>query len=59
MMTERIVSKVTDYKIYNPAVRYGRSNPHSSVGYLIHPRVAKILADWMSESVPAQQGSSV
>ncbi len=48
MMRERIVSKVTDYKIYNPAVRYGRSNPHSSIGYLIHPRVAKILADWMS-----------
>ena len=48
MMRERIVSKVTDYKIYNPAVRYGRSNPHSSVGYLIHPRVAKILTDWMS-----------
>ena len=49
MMRERIVSKVTDYKIYNQAVRYGRSNPHSSVGYLIHPRVAKILADWMSD----------
>ena len=48
MMHERIVSKVTDYKIYNPAVRYGRSNPHSSVGYLIHPRIAKILTDWMS-----------
>ncbi len=49
MMHERIVSKVTDYKIYNPAVRYGRSNPHSSVGYFIHPRVAKILADWLSQ----------
>ncbi len=49
MMRERIVSKVTDYKIYNQAVRYGRSNPHSSIGYLIHPRVSKILADWMSD----------
>lgn len=49
MMRERIVSKVTDYKIYNQAVRYGRSNPHSSVGYLIHPRVSKILADWLAD----------
>ena len=49
MMRERIVSTVTDYKIYNQAVRYGRSNPHSSVGYFIHPRIAKILADWMSD----------
>ncbi len=49
MMRERIVSTVTDYKIYNQAVRYGRSNPHSSVGYFIHPRVAKILSDWMSD----------
>lgn len=49
MMQERIVSKVTDYKIYNPAIRYGRSNPHSSVGYLIHPRIARILVDWMGD----------
>lgn len=49
MMKDRIVSTVTDYKIYNHAVRYGRSNPHSSVGYLIHPRVAKILADWIAD----------
>ena len=48
MMTECIISRVTDYKIYNPAVRYGRSNPHSSVGYPIHPRMAKILADRLS-----------
>jgi hypothetical protein len=31
-------------------VRYGKSNPHSSVGYYIHPRVAKIVADWMLAS---------
>lgn len=49
MMREHVVSLVTDYKIYNHAVRYGRSNPHSSVGYLIHPRVSKIVADWLAE----------
>lgn len=47
MMSERLVSVVRDYKIYNHAVRYGKSNPHSSVGYLIHPRIAKIVSDWV------------
>ena len=47
MLSHRIVSAVHDYKIYNLAVRYGRSNPHSSVGYFIHPRTAKIVVDWL------------
>lgn len=47
MMQQRRVSAVHDYRIFNLAVRYGRSNPHSSLGYLIHPRVAKIIADWI------------
>lgn len=50
MMQQRVVSAVHDYRIFNLAVRYGKSNPHSSIGYYIHPRVAKILADWMSAS---------
>ena len=48
MMVQKRVSAVQDYKIYNLAVRYGKSNPHSSVGYYIHPRVSKILADWIN-----------
>ncbi|NNC77339.1 MAG: hypothetical protein HKN77_05200 [Woeseiaceae bacterium] len=47
MLNERAISAVHDYLIYNHAVRYGKSNPHSSVGYYIHPRVSKILADWL------------
>jgi len=47
MMDQRLVSAVHDYHIYNLAVRYGKSNPHSSVGYYIHPRVAKIVMDWI------------
>ena len=47
MMQQRIVSVVHDYRIFNLAVRYGRSNPHSSIGYYIHPRVSKVLADWL------------
>lgn len=47
MMQQRMVSAVHDHKIYNLAVRYGKSNPHSSIGYFIHPRVSKIIADWL------------
>jgi hypothetical protein len=47
MMQQRVVSAVHDYRIFNLAVRYGRSNPHSSIGYYIHPRVSKVLADWL------------
>jgi hypothetical protein len=48
MLNRRLVSAVHDYRIYNLAVRYGKSNPHSSVGYYIHPRVAKIVVDWLT-----------
>jgi len=47
MLAFKQVSLIRDYRIYNLAVRYGKSNPHSSVGYLIHPRVAKIIAAWL------------
>lgn len=51
MMQERVVSAVRDYRIYNLAIRYGRSNPHSSVGYLIHPRVSKLIESWLKSTV--------
>ena len=47
MVRECIVSAVLDYRIYNLAIRYGRSNPHSSVGYFIHPRVSKLIVSWL------------
>lgn len=47
MLKQRQISAVHDYRVFNLAVRYGRSNPHSSVGYYIHPRISKILVDWM------------
>lgn len=50
MMSQRMVSAVTDYRVFNHAVRYGRSNPHSSVGYYIHPRVSKIISDWINSA---------
>jgi hypothetical protein len=49
MLKQRQVSCIRDYRIYNLAVRYGKSNPHSSIGYLIHPRVSKLVADWLRQ----------
>ncbi len=57
MMVQKRVSAVHDYRIFNLAVRYGKSNPHSSVGYYIHPRMAKILADWVGEPVTPPPGT--
>ena len=48
MLKEKLVSSIRDYQIYNLTVRYGKSNPHSSAGYYIHPRVAQIIADWLT-----------
>ena len=48
MLSQRQVSCIRDYRIYNMAVRYGKSNPHSSLGYLVHPRTAQVIADWLS-----------
>lgn len=49
MLRQRLVSCIRDYHIYNLAVRYGKSNPHSSVGYLVHPRVTKLVSDWLRQ----------
>ena len=49
MLQQRMVSAVHDYLMFNLAVRYGKSNPHSSIGYYIHPRTTKILSDWLQD----------
>lgn len=51
MLRQRQVSCIRDYRIYNLAIRYGKSNPHSSLGYLIHPRTAQIMAQWLDQEV--------
>lgn len=58
MLRDRAISAVHDYVVYNHAVRYGKSNPHSSVGYYIHPRVSKILADWLQPEGHAEPANS-
>lgn len=51
MLTQRQVSCIRDYRIYNMAIRYGKSNPHSSLGYLIHPRTVQVIAEWLQQSI--------
>lgn len=47
-LASRKISKITDHLIYNLAVRYGRSAPGYSAGYLAHPRVAELLGNWLA-----------
>ena len=51
MLRQHQVSCIRDYRIYNLAVRYGRSNPHSSIGYLIHPKTVQVVANWMRQEL--------
>lgn len=48
MLEEHALSHIEDHRIFNYAVRYGRSNPHSAAGYLIHPRVSRSLHEWFT-----------
>ncbi len=41
------IRSIKDHRIYNLTVRIGASNPHSSAGYLIHPKVSRLIADWL------------
>ena len=43
-----MIDSIRDHRIYNLAVRHGRSNPHHGVGYLIHPCFIDILAHWLT-----------
>ncbi|MBU2488376.1 MAG: hypothetical protein KKA60_03200 [Proteobacteria bacterium] len=47
MKEHGLVEDIQDFTIYNLAVRQGRSNPHCSLGYLIHPAVSLAVADWV------------
>jgi hypothetical protein len=55
MLKQRQVSSIRDHRIYNLTVRYGKSNPHSSVGYLMHPKTAQIVGDWIVNQAPAPE----
>ncbi len=36
------------HPIYNLNVRNGKSNPHSSIGYLINPKFSELLNEWLN-----------
>ena len=48
MKRARMVKSVRDHRLYNLAVRDGKSNPHHGVGYLIHPKFINVLARWLT-----------
>jgi len=50
-LQSRKISNISDHLIYNLAVRYGRSAPGYSAGYLVHPRVAEQLANWLTADI--------
>jgi len=47
MLEHGLIESIEDRRMYNLAVRRGRSNPHHGVGYLIHPTVIEAIADWL------------
>ena len=42
-----LVKTITDKRIYNLSYPGGKSNPHHSSGYLIHPDVSQCIAAWL------------
>ena len=54
MLEQRLVSRIEDVRIYNLAVRYGRSNPHNAFGYLTHPRISRAIARWLGVPTNSQ-----
>lgn len=42
-----LVKTITDKHIYNLSYPKGKSNPHHSSGYLIHPSVTQAVAAWL------------
>lgn len=51
MLDQHLISRIRDFRIYNLALRYGRSNPHNALGYLIHPRVSRLVGDWLLDDL--------
>ncbi|MEZ6051536.1 MAG: hypothetical protein R3C02_09140 [Planctomycetaceae bacterium] len=46
-LMKRSGCRIIDHRIYNPATRDGKPNPHEGTGYLIHPRTVQTLAKWL------------
>jgi hypothetical protein len=42
-----LIKSLKDHRVFNLAMREGRSNPHNSSGYLVHPRTIDVIANWL------------
>lgn len=42
-----LTQEIRDERIYNLAVRGGKSNPHHGAGYLVDPKTAAAVAGWL------------
>lgn len=49
MLQRQQISELVDHHVYNLSVRYGRSAPGHSAGYLAHPRTAELLSNWLAD----------
>lgn len=47
MLSRGLVRSIEDRRIYNLALRNGKSNPHHGVGYLIHPKAVDLIPHWL------------
>jgi hypothetical protein len=47
MLRLGLVKRLRDHRVYNLAVRKGKSNPHNSSGYLVHPKVIQMVKEWL------------
>jgi hypothetical protein len=43
-----LVDQIRDLRICNPALREGQRDPHSVIGYLIHPTTSEVIATWLA-----------
>ena len=59
MLQQRQVSCIRDYRVYNLTVRYGKSNPHASLGYLVHPRAAQVIIEWLQQTPSDRMPKSI
>jgi hypothetical protein len=50
MLEGGLCEEILDHRVYNLALRDGRSNPHHGVGYLVHPVFADTLAAWLASA---------
>jgi hypothetical protein len=47
MLEYEQTESIEDIRIYNMSMRDGKSNPHHSAGYLVHPVISDVLAEWL------------